>query len=434
MLTSRTVLTNATLIDCVNPKPAANTSVVIEKGRIAEILTGGRKPATGDSTVIDLKGAYLMPGLWDVHIHPDYLSLADMPLAEQVALFGHRLMQALTESGITGLRCAGAHHFMDVAWKRAFDSGQHIGPRVFAAGHFLTTTGGHFLTSGHALECDGPYGFVKAIREQIKNGVDHIKLNLSGGIMGPAWDLHKHSFLLEDELKAAFDICKKREFKVMAHATNPEAVKAAIRMGAHTIEHRNRLEHHAGNKFGDVDEFAIEEDCVKLLADFGDDALDGVAEREVDSIRRISRDGDGGFHLSAGVKKLPCLDGKAPGLIALAIEVRRRRSEAPETAEIAARLLQKLLAFLPVSACGGDGRQRFRADFQILPAGPLDVVKRLANERVIFQRKVHGALECHLAAQGRAGFFRSSRWARQPCRQQEQKAAHYCGQCGNIFS
>src|SRR5689334_25442618 len=109
----RTVITNATLIDCVEPKASANTSVVIEKGRIAEILRDGRKVQTGDSTVIDLKGAYLLPGLWDVHIHPDYLSLADMPLADQVTLFGHRLMAALTESGITGFRCAGAHHFMD---------------------------------------------------------------------------------------------------------------------------------------------------------------------------------------------------------------------------------------------------------------------------------------------------------------------------------
>ena len=160
--------------------------MVVENGRISEILKGGRQPAAGDANVIDLEGAYLLPGLWDVHIHPDYyLSLAEMPLADQVTLFGHRLMAALTESGIIGLRCAGAHHFMDVAWKRAFDSGQYVGPRVYASGHFLTTTGGHFLTSGHALECDGPYGFVKAIREQIKNGVDHIKLNLSGGIMGP---------------------------------------------------------------------------------------------------------------------------------------------------------------------------------------------------------------------------------------------------------
>ena len=233
----RTLLTNATLIDCVQPKAVAGASVLIENGRIREIRTDGSAPAAGGVPSIDLRGAYLMPGLWDVHIHPDYYLPAEMPLADQVTLFGHRMMAALTESGITGLRCAGAHHYMDVAWKRAFDSGQFVGPRLFASGHFLTTTGGHFLTSGHALECDGPYGFVKAIREQIKNGVDHIKLNLSGGILGPAWDLHRHSFLLQDELRAAFEICHLREFKVMAHATNPEAVKNAIRLGAHSVEH-----------------------------------------------------------------------------------------------------------------------------------------------------------------------------------------------------
>lgn len=233
----RTILTNATLIDCVDQAPAERAVVVVENGRISEILQGGRQPAAGDANVIDLEGAYLLPGLWDVHIHPDYLSLADVPLADQVTLFGHRLMAGLTESGIIGVRCAGAHHFMDVAWKRAFDSGQYVGPRVYASGHFLTTTAGHFLTSGHAIECDGPYGFVKAIREQMKNGVDHIKLNLSGGIMGLGWDRHWHSFLLEEELKAAFAICRQREFKVMAHATNPDAVKNAVRLGAHSIEH-----------------------------------------------------------------------------------------------------------------------------------------------------------------------------------------------------
>jgi imidazolonepropionase-like amidohydrolase len=234
----RTLLTNATLIDCVTPQPRANVSVAIgDDGRIAAIQASGPAPAAGDALVIDLKGAYLMPGLWDVHIHPDYLTLAEAPLADQVALFGHRLMSALTESGIIGFRCAGTHSFMDVAWKRAFDAGQYVGPRLYACGHFLTTTGGHFLTTGHALECDGPYGFVKAIREQIKHGVDHIKLNLSGGIMGPAWDRHWHSFLLDDEIRAAFAICRQREFKVMAHATNPDAVKNALRLGAHSVEH-----------------------------------------------------------------------------------------------------------------------------------------------------------------------------------------------------
>ena len=233
----RTLLQHATLIDGERPEPRADAWVLIEDGRIGAIGSGGGAPPPGDATRVDLSGGYLLPGLWDVHAHPDFLSLADVPLAEQVTRFGHQLQAALVESGIVGLRSAGAHSYMDVAWRKAFGSGQHVGPHVFACGHFLTTTGGHFLNSGHALECDGPYGFVKAIREQIKHDVDHIKLNLSGGIMGPAWDKPEHSFFLDDELQAAFDICRLRGFKVMAHATNPEAVKRAIRLGAHSIEH-----------------------------------------------------------------------------------------------------------------------------------------------------------------------------------------------------
>jgi imidazolonepropionase-like amidohydrolase len=246
---TRTILANARLIDCVTPELKSNVSVAIEDGRIAQIFRNGELRHADNAQVIDLGGAYLMPGLWDVHIHPDYLSLRDVPLAEQVALFGHRLMSALTESGIVGFRCAGTHSYMDVAWKRAFDTGLFVGPRLYACGHFLTTTGGHFLTTGHALECDGPYGFVKAIREQIKNGVDHIKLNLSGGIMGPAWDRHWHSFLLEDEIEAAFAICRQREFRVMAHATNPQAVKSAVRLGAHSVEHG----------------YIMDDECIELL-------------------------------------------------------------------------------------------------------------------------------------------------------------------------
>ena len=233
----RLVLTNCNLIDCVAPDPRPQSSVIIEAGRIAEVLDGQRSPDTRDARVIDLGGAYLLPGLWDVHIHPEYPIPPGQTVAEQTALFGQDLMRGLTEAGVVGVRTGGAAHFMDVAWKRTFDSGQVAGPRVFAAGQFLTTTGGHFIASGHARECDGPYGFVEAIREQIKNGVDHIKLNLSGGVMGPSWDRHWDSFMLREELEAAFAISHQREYKVMAHATNPQAVKAAVELGAHSVEH-----------------------------------------------------------------------------------------------------------------------------------------------------------------------------------------------------
>src|ERR1700731_5304078 len=128
----KTILSNANLVDCVEPKVQPDTAVLIEDGRIRAILPSGEADSVGGASVIDLKGGYLMPGLWDVHIHPDYLSLDERPLPDQVTLFGHRLAAALTESGIVGLRCAGAHSFLDVAWKRAFDSGQHVGPPPFA--------------------------------------------------------------------------------------------------------------------------------------------------------------------------------------------------------------------------------------------------------------------------------------------------------------
>ena len=232
----RLVLTNATLIDCVNPTPVAGASVVVEDGRITEITDGRRSPANQDSQIIDLNGAYLLPGLWDVHIHPEYAA-PNITVAQQTSNFGRNLMQGMVHGGVVGVRCGGAGHFMDVAWRNTFASGELDGPRVFACGNFLTTTGGHFLTSGHARECDGPYGFVNAVREQIKNGVDHIKLNLSGGVMGPFWDRHTHTFLLEEELAATFAMCQQRDFKVMAHATNPDAVRTALRLGAHSVEH-----------------------------------------------------------------------------------------------------------------------------------------------------------------------------------------------------
>ena len=233
----RLVLTNATLIDCVDPSPVAQASVAIEDGRIVEITSGASSPSNKDAQVIDLEGAYLLPGLWDVHIHPDYATDPNVTVAQQTARFGQNLMRGLVEAGVVGVRCGGAGHFMDVAWRNTFALGQLEGPRVFACGNFLTTTGGHFLTSGHARECDGPYGFVNAVREQIKNGVDHIKLNLSGGVMGPFWDRHVHTFLLQEELEATFALCRQRGYKVMAHATNPEAVRSAITMGAHSVEH-----------------------------------------------------------------------------------------------------------------------------------------------------------------------------------------------------
>jgi imidazolonepropionase-like amidohydrolase len=249
----RLVLTNAHLIDCINPTPIPGASVSMEDGRIIEVLDGHRPPASRGDEVIDVRGSYLLPGLWDVHVHLEWPRLTNLTLAERTVQYGFNARQGLLEAGVVGIRTAGVPHFIDVGMKRAFDAWRPVGPRVFAGGYFLTTTAGHALASEFAKACDGPNGFVKAIREQIQHGVDHIKLNLTGGIMGPSWDRHWHSFLLPEELEAAFTICRQRGYPVMAHAANPEAVKAALRLGAHTVEHG----------------YIMDAECIQLFLDRG---------------------------------------------------------------------------------------------------------------------------------------------------------------------
>lgn len=233
----RLVLTNARLIDCVTPAVMEGASVTVEQGRIVEVLAGTRSPSRGGAEVIDLGGSYLLPGLWDAHVHLEWPRAAGASVPELTVQYAANAAQGLLESGVTAIRTAGTPHFIDVALKHAYDSGRLVGPRIFAAGWFLTTTAGHALTTGFAKSVDGPTGWVRAIREQMQHGVDLIKLNLSGGIIGPWWDRHWHSFLLEEELEAAFRICRQRGFQVMAHAANPETVKAALRLGAHSVEH-----------------------------------------------------------------------------------------------------------------------------------------------------------------------------------------------------
>ncbi len=245
----KTVITNCHLIDGVSSEPIHDATVVIQDSKIAEVITRGKASDIQEAKVIDARDGWLLPGLWDVHVHLASSERVPRDLPSRTIQYGLNAAEGLLEAGITTIRTAGVEHWIDVAWKHAFASGQFLGPRIFAAGYFLTTTAGHLPNDPSTKECDGPEGFVQAIREQIKNGVDHIKLNLSGGIMGPSWDRHWHSFLTKDEIEAAFAICHQREFKVMSHATNTNAVKEAIRLGTWSVEHG----------------YIMDEECIQMM-------------------------------------------------------------------------------------------------------------------------------------------------------------------------
>ena len=235
----KTILTNCTVIDCTGKPPMKDMTVVIEGDKIAELKPWGYQQAAeeGEVRVFDLEGGYVLPGLWDVHVHLFEPKPEDSPEGESVitwAIQGGRQMMDALRAGITGIRVAGDGDFMDIAWKRAFDAGVFVGPRMFVSGRALRATGGHGCAVD--LEVDGPYEMRREARENLKHGADWIKLMVTGGI-GTAGETMYESQLLFDEIEAATVVAHQKGKRVFVHAGGPAGIKTAIRGGVDCIEH-----------------------------------------------------------------------------------------------------------------------------------------------------------------------------------------------------
>jgi imidazolonepropionase-like amidohydrolase len=235
------------VIDATRPEVRRDVYVLIEGNTISEVGRGA--PPRADRS-LDLDGAYLLPGLWDVHTHLRSTTWTGatlpQPPAESVLIAGRNAMDAL-EAGVTSLRVVGVQDWADVAWREAFNAGLLPGPRLFCCGHALRTSAGHDPSAGTSLmlSVDGPEAMVQAVRNQIQHGVDQIKLVTTGGIMGAGHDVMSAIMFLREELEAAVRIATQRGVPVAVHATAAEAAKWAVRAGAHSIEHGYLLDEEA---------------------------------------------------------------------------------------------------------------------------------------------------------------------------------------------
>jgi imidazolonepropionase-like amidohydrolase len=158
---------------------------------------------------------------------------------------------------------------MDVAWRKAFARGIFLGQRLFVAGHTIVPTAGHGASYdyGQTVVADGPAAVRRAVREQIQGDVDLIKLVITGGVFGLRWDSLDQTDFLPDEIEAAFQTARQREYKVAVHAGNPEAVKIAVRAGAYTIEHGYVLDEEAIGLMVERKTIFVPTLCVTFLTD-----------------------------------------------------------------------------------------------------------------------------------------------------------------------
>lgn len=238
----KTILTNCTVIACTGKQPMRDVTVIVEEDKIAELKAGPYNQAVGEGErIFDLEGGYVLPGLWDVHAHlgdliPDPKHLLETESSIDYAIrAGRNAMDAL-RAGITGIRILGEDYYADVAWKRAFDAGVFIGPRLFVCGRAICITGGHGHGTLGSVEVDGPYEMRKAVREQLKHGVDQVKLMVTGGVMTAGEGMQESQFLL-DEIQAATEVAHQKGRRVCVHAWGAAGIKTAIQGGVDSIEH-----------------------------------------------------------------------------------------------------------------------------------------------------------------------------------------------------
>ena len=248
---TRTLFTNVRILDCTGAEPYAG-EVLVEGARIAAVVRGEDRVSRDNVAVIDGGGATLMPGLIESHAHLSIDDVADlaqvgMISAEETTLIAVRNARLYLDCGITScISAASAKPRTDVVIRNAINKGEIPGPRLLAASPWLTVTGGlgdmRTLTSPHmtsmAITADGPENFRRVTRELIREGVDIIKLVISGDTFVPHASSHS-TVMSEAEVAAAAEVVHAHGKRMSAHARSAGSVKLAVKYGVKVIYHAN---------------------------------------------------------------------------------------------------------------------------------------------------------------------------------------------------
>lgn len=256
------------LIDTENDQVLVNQIIVIEKDTIRAVGQNIQIPA--DATVYDLSDYTVLPGLIDCHTHLTWqlASYYDDVFRKSMAddaIMAPSYARKTLEAGFTSCRDLGSLGFVDVALRNAINKGAIPGPRLQVSTATLSCTGGHgdlmigfspWLDSKLPVEmtgiADGADGVRKAVRYNVKNGANVIKVLASGGILDEGESVAAPRYS-QEELNAIVSEAILWGRKVCAHAMGPQSIKMAIAAGVVSIEH------------GCI----LDDECIKMMKEKG---------------------------------------------------------------------------------------------------------------------------------------------------------------------
>lgn len=244
----RTLLKNARVLDSTGalPYPA---DVLIEGDRIAAVERRVGSAAPENALVVDANGRTLMSGLCDAHAHfswidqPSLDAIGMMPVEEHI-LEAARSARLYLDMGYTMcLGAAAAKPRLDVVIRNYINVGKIPGPRYLANGPEIATIGGlgdlnpsHVNAYTFVDVINGPMEMRRTVRRLLKEGVDQIKLNLSGeNITG--MEAERTPMADDEVLEAVTEARRKPGVRICAHARSDASVRQCLRYGVEFIYH-----------------------------------------------------------------------------------------------------------------------------------------------------------------------------------------------------
>lgn len=242
-----TVLIGGTLIDGTGRDPIRGAGIVMKDGRIDAAGPTGELRYGRDAEVVDVGGLVIMPGLIDSHTHltyhgdqPNVWQLEFEESVELNTLKAARNAAHILQTGFTAIGDGGCRGYIGPAIRDGVAQGVVPGPRIVAAGPILTGSAG--LLDGMPvwvrMESDQALGMTvngvdevrRAVRMQVKGGVDWIKVSVSG-VAGSRFATAETEDLSADEIMAAAAEARKYGKPVHAHAHSRDGIKAAVAAG-----------------------------------------------------------------------------------------------------------------------------------------------------------------------------------------------------------
>jgi imidazolonepropionase-like amidohydrolase len=248
------LIANATVFDATGAAPFSG-DVLVDGNRIASVAPAGAQPRPAADTVIDATGKFLMPGMTEGHGHLSFENATATehlitPTPEEQVFTTARGARALYDAGFTSVYGASeAKLRLGVAVRNEIAAGRLIGPRIRAGGLEISVTGAmgdesteHNPRIGPSTLVNGPEEMRRAVRFQIREGIDNVKLDVSGdpfyayraGTLGTPDTCTPMHF---DEIKMAVDTAHALGRKVNAHTRSVQGSKDCIRAGVDGLLH-----------------------------------------------------------------------------------------------------------------------------------------------------------------------------------------------------